>query len=146
MVVYPVGSAVQEPICSYLCLSFQCARLNTQQCPTHSLNIGWNKINFAWKPFPGHLACKSVPGSCNLAWKPVLGTLAWQPVLGTLAREPREPFLETFLGTSLKNCLWQPCLRTCSWNLCLGTCSWKPCLRTWQPCLGTCSWKPCLGT
>jgi hypothetical protein len=102
MVVYPVGSAVQEPICSYLCLSFQMRAFEHTAVPHTQLEYWaghrWNKINFAWKPFPGHLACKSVPGSCNLAWKPVLGTLAWQPVLGTLAREPREPFLETFLG------------------------------------------------
>ena len=58
--------------------------------PRYWPSVGNNK-NFAWTPVPGHLACKSVPGS--FASELLLGNLAWEPVPGNL-----------FLGT-------------CSWTL-----------------------------
>ena len=168
MIVYPVGSAVKLLICSSLCLSFQ-MRVWTQGSAQHKAWIVGmssleqnNKINFAWKPVPGHLACKTCSWnpcsgtycnySTNLFLEPLLGNLFLETLLENLflATLLGNLFLEPLLGNLfLVTLLGKPCLVTSlgnlfleTGNLFLETCPWEPIPKT---LLGNLSWKPVLG-
>ena len=63
MVVYPVGSAVQEPICSYLCLSFQMRAFEHTAVPHTQLEY-WLEQN--------KLCLETLP------WTPRLQICSWE--------------------------------------------------------------------